>query len=135
MSPSRVHVEIQGMRQLRADLKRIDKTLPRQLTQTIKRAAEPIRREAAVLAPRRTGVLAASLKVGTSGSRVRIYSRAPGAKVIHWGGRHPLFGNRNHWYQQQPSLFIVKAAQHQAGRVERDIARSVETLMRSAGFR
>jgi hypothetical protein len=130
-----VRVQVDGLRELRRDLKQIDRTLPRKLNAEIKRGAEPMRAEAARLAPKRTGRLAASLKVGTSGSRVRIYSRRSGASVVHWGGRHPLFGNRNRWYTQQPNPFITRAVAHQAGRLERDIAHAVEALMRNAGFK
>lgn len=128
-------VEVEGLRELRRDLKAIDAKLPRELNKQIKRTAEPMRAEAARNAPRRTGQLAASLKVGTSGSRVRIYSRKPGASVVHWGGRHPLFGNRQRWYTQQPNPFIVRAAERRAGGLERDIAHVVESLMRNAGFK
>jgi hypothetical protein len=142
MPASGFHVEIHGLRELRADLRRIDRQLPRDLNKRIKREAEPVRAEAARLAPRSSRPrpasdpvrLADSLKVGVRGSRVVIYSRRTGATTIHYGGRHPLFGNRSRWFQQQPTLFIAKAAEARAGGIERAIAREVETLMRSAGF-
>lgn len=135
MPQSGFHVEVHGLQQLRRDLKVIDKKLPRELNKTIKAAAEPVRAQAAALAPYRTGATRASLKVGTRGSKVVIYSRRPGASVIHWGGRHPLFGDRSHWFQQRPSMFISRAATSHAGSIERDVARVVEQVMRDAGFR
>lgn len=128
-------VRVDGLRELRRDLKQIDRTLPRQLNAEIKRAAGPMRSEAAHLAPKRTGRLAASLKVGTSGSKVRIYSRRSGASVVHWGGRHPLFGNRQRFYQQKANPFLVRAAERNAGQLERDLAHAVESLMRNVGFK
>lgn len=127
-------VRVDGLRELRRDLKQIDATLPRKLNAEIKRAAEPMRAEAARNAPRRTGRLAASLKVGTAGSKVRIYSKRDGASVIHWGGRHPLFGNRQRFYAQKANPFIARAAERGAGSLERDLAHAVEALMRNAGF-
>jgi hypothetical protein len=77
---------------------------------------------------------APSLKVGTRGSRVVIYSNRSGAGVIHWGGRHPLFGNRDRWFAQKGDEAIPRAAVKFVVRTERDVARVVERTMRSAGF-
>jgi hypothetical protein len=128
-------VQVHGLRELRRDLKRIDKTLPRELNRRLKKAAEPIRRDAARIAPQRSGKLARSLKVGTRGSRVIVYSRLPYANIVHWGGRHPLFGNKDRWYPQKGTMFVVKAAALHVRDVENAIADSVEGLMLDAGFR
>jgi hypothetical protein len=134
------HVEIRGLRTLRSDLRRIDRTLPSKLNRQLKQAAGPMRDEAARLAGRskinRPGYVhfADSLKVGTRGSRVVIYSNRSGAGVIHWGGRHPLFGNRDRWYAQKGNEAIPRAAVKFVVQTERDVARVVERTMRSAGF-
>jgi hypothetical protein len=134
------HVEVDGLKQLRRDLKAIDRTLPAKLNRELKQAAGPMRDEAARLAGRssihRPGYVhfADSLKVGTRGSRVVIYSNRTGAGVIHWGGRHPLFGNRDRWYAQKGNEAIPRATMKFVVRTERDLARVVERTMRSAGF-
>jgi HK97 gp10 family phage protein len=127
-------VRIDGLRELRRDLKAIDKKLPRELNQRLKKVAEPIRADAAIRAPRRTGRLAGSLKVRTSGSKVFIGSRLPYARIIHYGGRHPVFGNRERWAFQPPRPFIEQAARGRAHQVENEIFDAVEDLMKKAGF-
>ena len=127
--------KIEGLRDLRRDLKRIDKDLPREINQSLKRTAEPIRDTAAMLAPHRTGRLAGSIRVGTRGSRLVIYSRHPAARIIHFGGRHPLFGNRDHWYEQKANPFMARALERYQFRVRRDIEATIEREMRRAGFR
>jgi hypothetical protein len=138
----RAHIEVHGLRQLRRDLRTINRTLPTRLNRQLKASADPIRQEAAAMAPRsrinRGGGyvhFADSLKVGTRGSRVVIYSRKPGANVIHWGGRHPLFGNRDRWYAQQGNRVIPRAVARNVVRIERDVAATVERTLRTAGFK
>lgn len=131
-------VEVKGLRELRRDLKRIDRDLPREINQELKRAGEPVLREAKRLAPRSTVPgphVADSLKIGTRGSRLIIYSRHPGVKTIHFGGRHPLFGNRGYWYDQKPTLFIPRAAERHQRETLRRISDTIEREMRRAGFR
>lgn len=133
-------VQVEGLRELRRDLKAIDRKLPRDLNRGLKKAMGPVRAEAAALAPNRTGALARSLKVGTRGSAVLIRSRLPYARVAHWGGRHPLFGDRERWYPQypkgtRPSRFVVRAAARNRDETERQLFATIERLMRDAGFR
>lgn len=131
---TRPGVRVEGLRELRRDLKAIDRKLPAQLNKRLKVAAEPVRRDAAALAPRRSGRLAASLKVRSSGSRILIASSLPYAKTIHFGGRHPLFGNRDRWYTQEARPFISIAAARHADHIENALFDVVEDLMTSAGF-
>lgn len=136
MPAERFRVEVDGLAQLRRDLKRIDKALPRQLTKALRETAKPVLADAKALVPVRTGALRRSLRIGTRrGTTVVIRSKEPGAGIVHYGGRHPLFGNRDRWFEQKPSLFIAKAAAKNAARVERDLAEAVERLLRDAGFR
>ena len=128
-------VRVDGLRELRRDLKQIDKTLPAGTQRGLKKAAEPSvrrppgsRRAGPASSPRRS-------RSAPSGSKVRIYSRRPGASLIHWGGRHPVFGNRNVLGDPARNPFIQKAAAKYARCFERDVAHTVESLMRNAGFK
>src|SRR3954471_18933800 len=77
---------VQGLRELRRDLKAVERELPRELTKTMKRAAEPVARHAAELAPRKSGALARSITAGAAGTKASIRSRLPYANVQAWGG-------------------------------------------------
>lgn len=134
MAGSAFHVKVDGLRELRADLKRVDATLPRELNQRLKKSAEPVRALASSKAPKRTGRLAGSIKVRTRGSRVYLSSSLPYAKVVHFGMRHPLFGMKTSWYSNPARPFLRDAVAAKAGDIQRDVADTVEDLMRSAGF-
>jgi hypothetical protein len=148
-------VTISGLKEARARLRDIDQRLVRDFNAELVRIAEPVRAEAARLAPRsgisragtrsvlrqvkRTSIvtrgrerdvhIADSLRLRASGSSVTIYSRKSGARVINYGGRHPLFGNRDHWYAQKPTLFMQKAGERKAPEVGRDIDRFISELI------
>lgn len=79
-------VSVTGLRELRRDIRAIDKGLGRELNKGLREAVRPVVREAAVLAPRKTGALAASLRPYAAGASVGVRSRLPYANVIHWGG-------------------------------------------------
>lgn len=132
--PGTITIRVEGLRELRADLKRVDATLPRELNKQLKRSAEPVRALAAARAPHRSGALARSIKIRTSGSKLFLSSKLPYAKTVHFGGRHPLFGNKDHWFSNPRRPFLQEAINARADSVERDLADTVEDLMRSAGF-
>ena len=148
-----VSIRIEGLKELRATLRSIDRRLPAQLTRELRSIAEPVRVRAAALAPRsrvtrrgrhavkgrfgRGGTIIAytpeanrhvgdTLKVGVRGNRLSIYSTRSGAGVIHWGGRHPLFGDRDRWFTQPPHPFAATAIAELAPKVERDIGNMLE---------
>lgn len=79
--------------------------------------------------------VADTIKVGARGSTLALYSRRTGAGIIHYGGRHPLFGDRTRWYPQRPTLFLPRAVARFAPQIERDAAATVERVMRDAGFK
>lgn len=79
-------VRVDGLRELRSTLRKLDPVSARALTREIKAAAGPIVREAQAQAPRRTGRLAASIRATSSGNRLAVGSRLPQANVLHWGG-------------------------------------------------
>lgn len=79
-------VRVDGLRELRSTLRKIDPASARALADEIKAAAGPIVREAQALAPRRTGRLQGSIRATSSGNRLSVGSRLPQANVLHWGG-------------------------------------------------
>jgi phage gpG-like protein len=79
-------VHIQGLRELRRDLRAISKDAPKDLNKAFKEVARPIVARAQSLAPRRSGRLASSIRAGTRGDRLFIRSPLPYAGVVHWGG-------------------------------------------------
>lgn len=128
-------VVIHGVRELRRDLKRVDKTLPRELNKRLKITLKPIVADAKRFATVRKGRIAKTIRPGTRGSAVFIGSKHPAANIVHWGGRHPVFGNRQVWVQQNPRPFISWAIKGRGDDIERQVGDVVEDLMREAGFK
>jgi hypothetical protein len=150
--PATVHT---NLKEARAKLKAVDRRLVPQFNAEIRKVAEPVRAEASRLAPRsgrsrsgsvsvnvrvkRTNVttrksvsnqhLADTLKIRASGSTAVIYSKKSGASVVNYGGRHPLFGDKDHWYRQKPTLFMQRAGEKYAARIEREIDLMVRHLL------
>lgn len=131
-----IEVRVDGLRELRRDLRAIDRKLPAQLNTRLKAVVQSaVLPDAKRFATVTKGRIAKTLKVGTRGSSVVIRSRHPGARTVHFGGRHPLFGDRDHWYQQKPRPFVSKALAGKTRRVEAELMDTVEDVMTQAGFR
>jgi hypothetical protein len=140
---------VAGLKELRLDLAKISKEANREGLKAIRKAAEPVRRDAARRAPRGEKVPAGrktvtgrpshlhlfqSLKVSVAQGRVSIRSPLAHAKTVHWGGRHPVFGNRERWVQVPPRPFIARAAEAGADRMLEDLADATEDLILRHGF-
>lgn len=127
-----VQVHTQGLRDLRKDLKAIERTLPRELTHALKEAAEEVIPTARGLAPKRSGRLAASLKASAAGTKASIRSRLPYANAVHWGtgARRGKPGPHN----IAPSKFITRAVDIKKDAVVDTLADAIEDLAKRHGF-
>ena len=120
-----VSVQVIGLRDLRRDLKAIGQGLPRELTKAQKEAGEVIARRARELAPRRSGRLAASIKVSAAGTRVAVKSSLPYASPVHWGWRaRGIVG--------QP--FLWQAVEEKRDEYVDALGDAIEALARRHGF-
>jgi phage gpG-like protein len=79
-------VKVNGLAELRRDLRRLQPALATQLSRVLKEAASIVAADAASLAPRKTGALAASYRPYASGNRAGVRSRLPYAAVHEYGG-------------------------------------------------
>jgi hypothetical protein len=149
-------INISGFKEARSRLKALDRRLVPEFNAELRKIAEPVRAEASRLAPRsginrrgtrsvlrqvkRTSLvtrgternehIADSLRIRASGSAVTIYStKKSGAKTINYGGRHPLFGDRDHWYSQKPTRFMERAVARKGPEVTRQVDRFIADLL------
>jgi phage gpG-like protein len=132
-------VAVEGLNQLRRDLKAIAKEVPRELSHTLKSAAGPVVARAASMAPRRTGALAASVKASASGTRASIRSAKPYANVIAWGGttgrgHKPGVGGSGS-VRIKASRFPERAAEQGAEQFLERLADGVDGLLVRHGFK
>jgi len=119
-------IRIEGLTDLRRDLKAIDKGLPRELNKATREAMAPVARRASTLAPKDSGQLASSLRPFSTAKRAGIRSRLPYAGPVHWG-----------WAARgiEPNPFAVRAAEDELDNVVDAIGDAIDDLARRHGFR
>lgn len=134
-------VSIKGLRDLQSDLRKIDKGAAKELRDALKsEVTREVLPDAISAAPKSkiqkspTRHLAGSLRPFVSGSTVGVRSRLPYANIVHWGGRHPLFGNRDHWVQVQGRPFISEAVARHENRLVDRAANAIDHLASLHGW-
>jgi phage gpG-like protein len=125
-------VRVEGLRELRRDLRRIDPQIAKELQRELKDAAGKVAAEAALLAPRRTGALAESYRPFTSGNIAGVRSRLPYAAVHEYGGTISPRGTDILIKRSEP---VTRAVERQTESIVEHVGDAIETAARNAGWR
>ena len=123
-------IQVDGLKELRRDLKKLGKEAQKELRVALKAGAEMAVPAAQSLAPKRSWELAGSIKSGTSGAKAFIGSKLPYAAVHQWGGRV----GRNKSVQIQPKHYLTKAVEETAPRIMDHIEDEIGNLARRLGW-
>ena len=75
-----------------------------------------------------------AIQVTVSGNTAEISCDAPPAYPAETRARHPLFGDREHWYGPPGAPFLGPAADARAGAAMARYARKIDRMCRKAGF-
>jgi hypothetical protein len=124
-------IDVQGIREFRRDLKRLQPDIDRELRGEIREAGGVILVRARTLAPRLTGELARSLRLSVTQRGVSIYSPLPQAPVLHWGGTIEPRGAPITFPRTE---FISQAVEDRADELLDDISDGVERAALKAGW-
>jgi hypothetical protein len=124
-------VQVKGLAELRRDLRRLDREMLGEVRDTLKRGADIIARDAASLAPRRTGALAASYRAFTRGNLAGVRSNLPYAGVVEYGG---TISPRGVPILFQRSAPVTRAAERQADSVAREVADGIDKAALRSGW-
>ena len=124
-------VRVDGLREFRRDLKRLEPQADKELRLSIRDAARKIAAEAALAAPRRSGALAKSIRPYVSGARASIGSTLPYAGVIHYGGTIEPNGVP---IKLPRTEFISKAVERGADELVDDIGDGIEKAALRVGW-
>lgn len=118
-------VQVEGLKDLRRDLRALDRDALKQVQRSLKGSAEIVAAQARIDAPKRTGELARSIRAGTSGNRALVRSRLPYGNPIHWG-----------WPKRNITAnpFIDRAADKKANAALERLADDLEDVFRKHGF-
>lgn len=123
------------VQKLMRELRKVAPEVAKQTRARFKAAATPILNDARRRQPKKTGELRRKTKIRIARGRVEIRSSAPHARISEFGGRHPVYGNREVWVNQPAAPAIFPAAD--AGRSEfiRQAEHAVELAVKEAGWR
>lgn len=75
-----------------------------------------------------------SITVEVSGQKATISADAPPAYPAETRARHPLFGDREHWYGPPGAPFLGPAADARAGAAMARYAKKIDRMCKAAGF-
>lgn len=128
------HVEIRGLRELRAALKAIDPKLAREVNAALRRAVEPAAADARRHAPHLRGQLQRSIRAGGSARGAVIGARAPHAGVQEFGGTI-RFPQRGFEITLRAQPFLRPAAARGADDAIEAIGDAVDKLASAHGFK
>lgn len=146
--PVEVRFDPDEVRALVRDLKQLEggKQITAALRKNLKAAADPIKRQVRGNASWSTRIPAA-VAIGTAfttkrtGIFIRVNAKkAPHARPFENSGRpgsfrHPVFGNREVWVQQQARPFFFNETASHMPQVEQAAADAVDEAAKAAGFR
>lgn len=63
-----------------------------------------------------------------------VYADAPNAYPIETGARHPLFGNREHWYRMKQRLFLEQGAAVSLDQAAEVYGKTIDDWLREVGW-
>ena len=119
-------VQIEGLKPLARNLKKVSADLPKEMRQINLRIAQPLAEQARARAPRRSGSMANSIRANATPTTasVSMGSRLsyPYAPIVHYGGYPGA-------YAGQPFLTDVLTAAHP--RIEEEYGREMERFIDS----
>lgn len=97
-------------------------------------AAEVVADGAREIAGRWSASIPERIKVTVSGSTATISCDAPPAWPAETQARHPLFGDREHWYPPPGPPFLGPALDQRADPAMARYAQKIDAMCRRAGF-
>ena len=126
-------VRVQGLREFRRDLRRLQPEVAKGLTKELKAAGDKVAKAAQSdpRTPRRTGEYARSIRPYVTARGVSVGSRLPQAGVVHWGG---TIRPRGVPIKFEPHPTVLEAAERQVGTLVDDIGDAVESAARRTGW-
>lgn len=124
-------VQVEGLKELRRNIKRAIAGTPTEITQAIKEAGVPARASVAQETARRSGRLAGGWHVSAAGATGSVTNRIPYAGGAVWGRRGKWRG-----FQQygQPPRFGPPGIERAAPEIQAILSRHLETIVTFYGW-
>lgn len=128
-------VQVTGIQELRAAMKRISPEARKAFDRRLREVARQVRDDARQRAPRLSGELASSIGYGVQTRRgVFVRATARHAGLFEFGGRHPVFGNRDVWVDQPARPFLRPAVEAHRDAAVQAVEEALFDAIKEAGF-
>jgi hypothetical protein len=132
-----VQVLVDGWDEFVKDLRRLEPDTRKELLKELGGVARGIAADAKARAPSRSQKLRGAIRVRQrrgSPAVVVLASESPHARVVHFGLRHPLFGDRDNWYPNPSVRFLGDAVEAQRPKVVESIDAALNRALDRAGW-
>lgn len=127
-----VQVQVEGLRDLKRALRNVEPDIRKEFREeSFKKVAVIVAGRAKVLAPKRTGRLAASIRGTTSGFSARVRSPLPYAAVHQWGGSIRPRGGR---IVIRRSEYVTRAVEQKSQEIENALVDGIHEVARRNGW-
>lgn len=139
MTNRSLSIKVEGLREMTSAMRKVKGESPKEIGQYHKQVANFVAGDVRARAnsrPRknRTGRTAAGVKTRGTQREAAIRVTTPDAHVQEFGGRAPLFGNRNFWFQVRPKQkggwFLFPAIRDNREAINRFYIKGLETVIR-----
>lgn len=129
-----IKVEIEGINEFLRDLKKFEPEVSKGFRRRIKTVVEKVAKDARSRAPKRSGKLAKMIRPSVTNKGATLQSKAPHAKIMEFGGRHPVYGNRNNWVFQPARPHIFPAVRENEQFVKSEMLAALDDAISEIGF-
>jgi bacteriophage HK97-gp10 putative tail-component len=123
------------MAKLMANLRKIAPDVAKKTRARFKAAAEPTLAKIHERQPKRTGELRRKTKISIRRGVTAIVSSADHSRISEFGGRHPLWGDREHWVNQPAVPAIFSTVREDRAHFLKEADNAVYQACREAGFK
>lgn len=129
-----VKVEIADLGLTMREIRRLSPEMAKKTRNRVRAAAKEISDDARRRAPVRSGRLRRSVRPRVySNGRAAIVASAPHARIVEFGGRHPVFG-KDRWVPQPETPFMREAVRAGRANFFRMVDAAVSDAVREVGF-
>lgn len=132
-------LKVEGLREATSAMRKVKGETPKEVSQYHKQVAELVARESKTAAntrPRkvRTGHIERAIRTRGTQREAAVRVVSPDAFVQEFGGRAPLFGNRNRWFTVRPrnkdGWFLYPTVKRNRDRINRFYLKGLEEAIK-----
>lgn len=130
----RESLTVEGLVTFQRDLKKFEPAVAKALRARLKKAVDDVAQDARRRAPRRSGRLVKGIKASVTNKGAALVSKSPHARISEFGGRHPVYGNRDVWVAHPARPHIYPAVRAGRATVNREALAALDTAIKESGF-